>query len=131
MSSFITGRIGRLLFALPFGIFGIIHFLNAQDLTAAVPDFIPGGVVWVYMTGIALLGASYSIVSQTKVYLVSLLLSVMILTFALTVHLPGLFEGHPTALPNLLKDLSLAGGALLLAGIYEEAENSFDDLSAD
>lgn len=124
MSSFITNRAGRLLFALPFGIFGIVHFLNAQDLTAAVPDFIPGSTVWVYMTGIALLGACYAIVSQTKVYLVSLLLSVMILTFALTVHLPGLFDGHPTALPNLLKDLSLAGGALLLAGIYHDEEKA-------
>lgn len=127
MSSFITDRIGRLLFAVPFGIFGIIHFLNADNLIGAVPSFIPGGAVWVYMTGIALLGASYAIVSQTRVYAVSLLLSSMILIFALTVHLPGVLDGHPTALPNLLKDLSLAGGALLLAGMYQELDDGTAD----
>lgn len=125
MNSFLTYRIGRLLFALPFGIFGIIHFLTGSDLAGMVPDFIPGDIIWVYVTGTALLGASVCIVAQIKVRIVSLLLSLLLIIFALTIHLPELLLETPNALPNLLKDLSLAGGALFLAALYEDVD---DDL---
>lgn len=125
MSSFLTYRVGRLLFALPFGIFGIIHFLTGSDLAGMVPHFIPGDIIWVYLTGAALIGASVCIVAQIQVRLVSLLLSLMLLIFALTIHLPELLAETPNALPNLLKDLSLSGGALFLAALYEDVDEDF------
>lgn len=123
MSSFLTYRVGRLLFALPFGIFGIIHFLTGSDLAGMIPEFIPGDIIWVYLTGAALIGSSVCIVAQIKVRLVSLLLSLMLLIFALTIHLPELLMETPNALPNLLKDLSLSGGALFLAALYEDVDD--------
>lgn len=122
MSSFLTYRIGRLLFAMPFGIFGIIHFLTGADTAGMIPDFIPGDVVWVYLTGTALIGACVCIVAQIRVRLVSLLLALMLLIFALTVHLPETLAGTQNGLPNLLKDLSLSGGALFLAALYEDED---------
>lgn len=126
MSSFLTYRIGRLLFAMPFGIFGIIHFLTGSDTAGMIPDFIPGDVVWVYLTGVALIGACVCIVAQIRVRLVSLLLALMLLIFALTVHLPETLAGTQNGLPNLLKDLSLAGGALFLAALYENADDEIE-----
>mgnify|MGYP003132233650 CR=1 FL=1 len=123
MSSFLTYRVGRLLFAMPFGIFGIIHFLTGSDTAGMIPDFIPGDVVWVYLTGAALIGACVCIVAQIRVRLVSLLLALMLLIFALTVHLPETLAGTQNGLPNLLKDLSLAGGALFLAALYENEDD--------
>lgn len=67
MSSFLTYRIGRLLFAIPFGIFGIIHFLTGADTAGMIPEFIPGDVIWVYLTGVALIGACVCIVAQIRV----------------------------------------------------------------
>ncbi|MCC5905658.1 MAG: DoxX family protein [Balneolaceae bacterium] len=116
--TFLTNRVARLLFAIPFGIFGIVQLMNADSVVGMVPEFIPGGIVWVYLTGLALLAASFAIVSQRQVRLASLLLAVMLLVFVFTVHLPAVLDGDPNAMPNLLKDTSLAGGALLLAGIY-------------
>jgi len=127
MSSFLTYRVGRLLFALPFGIFGIIHFLTGTDTAGLVPDFIPGDVVWVYLTGTALLGACICIVAQIRVRLVSLLLALMLLIFALTIHLPEVIAGTQNGLPNLLKDLSLSSGALFLAALYED----FDEVDSE
>lgn len=115
---FLTGRVGRLLFALPFGIFGILHFMMAESMSGMVPDFMPGGVLWVYLTGVALLAASVSFVIQMQVRLAGLLLALMLVIFVLSVHLPGVMSGNESAMPNLLKDLSLAGGALILAGRY-------------
>jgi putative oxidoreductase len=125
--TFLTNRIARLLFAIPFGIFGIIHLMNADSLLGMVPEFIPGGIVWIYLTGLTFLAVSFAIVSQRQVRLASLLLAVILLTFALTVHLPAVLDGNPSALPNMLKDISLAGGALLLAGIYWD-EPGLDEL---
>ena len=116
--SFLYNRAARLLFAIPFGIFGIIHFMMGSDMAGMVPDFIPGGDVWVYLTGLAFLGACVSFVIQQKVQLAATLLALMLLVFAGTIHLPNVLEGSPSAMPNLLKDLSLAGGALILAGKY-------------
>lgn len=115
---FLTGRVGRLLFAIPFGIFGILHIMMAGDMVGLVPDFIPGGIIWVYLTGIALLGACISFVIQKEIATVALLLASMLVIFALTVHLPNVLNGDPSAMPNLLKDISLAGAALIFAGKY-------------
>ncbi len=127
---FLTYRIGRLLFAMPFGIFGIIHFMMGRKMAGVVPDFIPGGIVWVYLVGVALLGACFSFVTQRRVRETALLLALLLLIFVGTVHVPGVMAETPNALFNLLKDTSLAGGALLLAGLYtnhdddEEIEES-------
>jgi putative oxidoreductase len=118
MQNFLTYRIARLLFAIPFGVFGIIHFMAGSDMAGMVPQFIPGGVVWVYLTGTALMGACVAIVAQIRVALVCYLLAGLLLAFALTVHLPGALSESPNAISNLLKDFSLAGGALFLAALY-------------
>lgn len=125
MIDFLTYRVGRLLFALPFGIFGIIHFMMGRDMAGMVPAFIPGGIVWVYLVGVALLGACFSFVTQVRVKEAALLLALVLLVFVGTVHVPGVIADTPNALFNLLKDTSLAGGALLMAGLYadESAEN--------
>ena len=118
--SFLTDRVARMLFALPFGIFGIIHFMMGSDMAGMVPEFMPGDIIWIYLTGVAFLAASVSIVAQIQVKLTSLLLAFMLLVLAFTVHLPGDLAENAHALPNLLKDISLAGGALFLAGLYKD-----------
>lgn len=120
MLSFLTYRLARLLFAIPFGVFGIIHFMAGSEMAGMVPEFIPGSGVWVYLTGAALMGACVSIVAQIRVALVCYLLAGLLLVFAFTVHLPGALSENPNAISNLLKDLSLAGGALFLAALYSE-----------
>jgi len=83
-----------------------------------VPEFIPGGVVWVYITGAAFMGACVAIVAQIRVPLACYLLSALLLVLALTVHLPGALSESPNAISNLLKDLSLAAGSIFLAALY-------------
>ncbi len=48
----------RLLYAIPMALFGILHFMNASDMAGMVPSFIPGGVFWVYLTGLGLILAA-------------------------------------------------------------------------
>ncbi|MCU0447702.1 MAG: DoxX family protein [Microscillaceae bacterium] len=102
---------GRVLFALPMAVFGLFHFMNAGAMKGMVPNYIPGGVVWVYITGIALIAAAVSIIIEKMTKLSGLLLGIMLLIFAFTIHLPG----GETSMPSLLKDLALAGAAFYIS----------------
>ena len=114
--------IGRILFALPFGIFGINHFIMKDVFTGMLTSFIPGGGYTIILTGMALIAASISIIAKRYIRISCLLLAFMLLVFILTIHIPNLI--HHTekviAMINLLKDTSLMGGALMIAGIYKD-----------
>lgn len=47
---------------------------------------LPGGVFWVYLTGLAMLAACASIVIERKVRLATILLGVMLIKFVSSVH---------------------------------------------
>lgn len=110
-------RIGRYLFAIPMAVFGVMHFMNAQMMAGMVP--IPGGVIWVYLTGAALLAAAAAILVGKQAVLASRLLALFLLLTALTVHLPVVMGGDQAAMSQVLKDLALAGGALILSGVAD------------
>lgn len=113
-------KFGKYLFALPMAIFGIFHFMNGSAMAGMVPSFVPGGVLWVYVTGAALIAAAAAIILGKKAKLASFLLAVLLLIFVLTIHLKGAMAGDQASMASLLKDLGLAGGALIFAGTCKE-----------
>ncbi len=122
----LTTTVARILFAVPFGIFGLLHFMNASMMTGMVP--IPGGVFWVYLVGVALIAACVSMLMGKMSKLSSLLLAAMLAIFVLTIHIPGLMKAaDQTAMAmtmtNLLKDIALTGAALTYSGIFAEQES--------
>jgi putative oxidoreductase len=112
--------IGRILFMVPFLMLGLNHFIYADAMAGAVPTWVPGGKIWVYLTGIFNIAGAVAIVSGFKARLAGLLLAILLLSYVLTVHLPGMTGAADqgaamNAMVNLLKDLGLAGGALIFA----------------
>ena len=115
--------LGRVLFALPFGIFGLNHFFMVDFFTGMLTSFIPGTGFTVLLTGILLIAASLSIILKKFTRIACLLLAALLLIFILTIHLPGLFEGGNAAnmaMMQLLKDTALMGGALVIATLYDK-----------
>ena len=114
-----TTKIGRILFAIPFAIFGLLHLTSADKMAAYVP--IPGGEFWVYLTGVAMLAAAVSIVIGKFTNLACYGLAALMFVFIVTQHIPGLSDPQrmQMAMGGLLKDMGLLGGALLLAGTYD------------
>ena len=115
----VTAVIARICFALPFGIFGVMHFLGGRKMASLVPAWVPGGWIWVYITVAALILASASIISGKLSRVASFCLAVLLGAFVATVHFPGLLNSQTqqAAMAGLLKDFSLMGGALTYAGI--------------
>lgn len=124
MMSVLTTKVARWLYALPFAVFGLFHFMNASAMAGMIPGWLPGGVFWIYLTGFALLAASFSFIIEKKVHLAGQLLALMLVLFVILLHLPGAIEGDQNSVSALLKDLALAGGALLMAGNYPEEPTS-------
>ena len=118
MSNSIT-NLGKYLFLVPFLMFGINHFTKADMMAGMVPKMFPGGVAWVYLTGAAMLAFVVSALLGKYDKFMALAMALMCLVFVLAIHLPSVMDGtNPMAMPNLLKDLGLAGGALMFAGAY-------------
>jgi len=116
--------IGRILFAIPFAIFGINHFLMTDYYVGMLTSFIPLGAYTIILTGIMLIAASVSIILKKLVKVSTILLAALLFIFILTIHIPHLIAGSDTnvTLIALLKDISLMGGSLMIAGIYSEEE---------
>ena len=106
-------RIATIAYALVIITFGITHFVNTQDMRNLVPAFVPGGGVWVYITGAGLLAGGIALLINKKTHLAGILLALLLLSFALTIHLPKLVQGNSSGLGQILKDVGLAAGALL------------------
>jgi putative oxidoreductase len=112
----LTKTIARFLFAIPFLVFGVFHFMNLEAMAGMVPSFLPFGQVWVGLTGLALIGASISIMTAKWDFWASFLLGVMLLIFAIFIHLMAVMDGNEASMSSLLKDTALAGAAWLYAG---------------
>jgi putative oxidoreductase len=109
--------IGRFLFALPLIGFGLGHLTNPEGMAGMVPAYFPGGVFWVYLTGVAFIAAAISFMTGQMMRIAGMLLAMMLGIFVLTIHLPAV-QGvgmKSLAFAVLLKDLALAGGALVIA----------------
>lgn len=119
----VLSTIGRILYALPFGVFGIMHLMNANAMEGMVP--FPPRIVWIYVTGAALLAACISILINKKAKLASLLLGIMLIIFVLAIHLPGVINaGDQSAMQmsmaNLLKDMALSGAAFIYSSVAKD-----------
>lgn len=114
----IVSPIAKYLFAIPFIIFGLFHFMSGAEMAEMVP--IPGGVIWVYLTGVALIAAGVSVLIGKMTRTALLLLGIMLLLFVFILHIPAASGGDEAAMGNILKDVALAGGAWILASRYDD-----------
>lgn len=116
--------IGRILFAIPFAIFGINHFLMTDYYVGMLTSFVPRGAYSIILVGVLLVAASISIISKRYMKVSTILLAFLLLVFILTIHIPHLISDtdKTATIIGLLKDISLLGGCLMIAGIYSEPE---------
>jgi len=121
MKNTTTFQAGMIIYALVIAFFGINHFLVGTGMQNTVPSFIPGGVFWVYLTGAALIAAAIAFITGWQRSLAGYLLAAFLIIIVLTVHLPAIMHAPDMAarrfpLTNLVKDMGIAAGALMIAG---------------
>ncbi len=109
--------LGKYLFAIPMAIFGAMHFMGADAMAGMVP--ISGGVIWVYVTGASLILAAVAVFLGKMDKLASVALAILLLLFVILIHMPNAMSADSAikqmGMISVLKDLALAGGALMCA----------------
>jgi len=116
--------IGRILFAVPFALFGINHFLMLDYYLGMLTSFVPLGAYTIILTGIMLIVTSISIITKVLVKFSTLMLAILLFIFIITIHIPHLITDADNTITiiSLLKDISLMGGSLMISGIYSDEE---------
>lgn len=119
--------IGRIFFALPFGIIGLNHFLMTDTFLGMMSSFLPGGGFTILLTGAFLIAASICIILNKFIKVVCFSLAGLLFLFIVTIHIPHLIYTtdslvYQEALFALLKDTGLMGGALIIAAYYRPEE---------
>lgn len=116
---------GRILFALPFAIFGINHFVMMDYYTGMLTSFIPMGAYTIIITGILMILTSISIMTKKYIVQSTIILASLLFLFIVTIHIPNLINSSDInatriTLIALLKDVSLMGGSVMIAGMSIE-----------
>src|SRR5215212_6039579 len=116
----IVSRIAIYILAIVLIIFGIQHFLHPYDQLVKVPTFLPGGMTWVYIVGVAFILAGLSFMTNQLVRVAGYLLALLLFSFVLSIHLPNYLNTADAdyarlSLTNVLKDSALAAFALYVA----------------
>lgn len=115
MNSLIPTRVASIIFAITIAVFGVRNIMKAGSMDTIVPDYIPGGGVWVYATGICMILAAIAIVLNNKLTRPACyLLALMLIIFVVMLHLQPAFDGNPG---NLLKDTAIAMGAIIIGNL--------------
>ncbi len=124
MKQKLISRISISLLAIVLIVFGIYHFQEPQSLLVWVPTYLPGGIYWVYLVGVAFIIAGVSFIINWKVRYAGYFLAFLLVIFILTIHLPNYLNGSSLevqheAFVNLLKDTAIAGFAIHIASNAE------------
>ncbi|MCE2963479.1 MAG: hypothetical protein ACK5UE_13935 [Chitinophagales bacterium] len=123
MSTFVSSRIAKYIFAIVMATFGILHFFYRQEMTSMVPTWMPfEPIYWVYFTGAALIAYGIAVLINNKYQKIAgYLLAVMFFLFVILVHMPQM-NTNMMALPLMLKDIAMAFAAIFIANSMDEED---------
>src|ERR1044072_3301196 len=109
MKEQLISRIAVIILAIVLIVFGIYHFMQPRVMITFVPNFLPGGLTWVYVVGIAFILAGIAFILHRWVKLAGYVLALLLICFVLLIHLPnylhsGDINEQRLSFMNLLKD---------------------------
>ncbi len=81
MNQTLSQSLLRVFFAIPFALFGVMYLIFADNMQGMVPSYVPGGVIWVYTTGVLLILGAASFIIKKSVQLDAYLLGGLKLMF--------------------------------------------------
>jgi uncharacterized membrane protein YphA (DoxX/SURF4 family) len=119
---------GSVLLGLCFIGAGLQHFIYLQFVATLVPAYMPVRIFWAGFVGVAMILAGVSFLLRRRTTLAALLLSIMMASFIVMIHIPKLIAAthEINNWIRAMQDLAILGTALMLtsqksfnkAGIY-------------
>src|SRR6478735_7263970 len=85
----LVSRFSIYLLSLVLLCFGVFHYLYPHDLLVYVPQFLPGGIWWVYFVGTAFILGALAFITNSWVKVAGYVLATLLVVFILAIHLPN------------------------------------------
>lgn len=113
-------RIAVVILAIILAVFGVYHLMYPGNLITFIPSFLPGGNIWIYITGISLILAAIAFIAHKQVRLAGYLLALLLIIIVLTFHLPNYLNAgdqdlKTTSFIDILQNLAMAAFAIYIA----------------
>jgi uncharacterized membrane protein len=112
-------RLAQLAFGLCCLLFGGAHFVYMNLTAPLVPKWLPPSqVFWAYATGIGFIAAGIAILTRVQARFAAVLLTVMLASFAVLIHVPILVAHHSSRMnwTESAVNLAVLGAAWVVAG---------------
>lgn len=127
MTQHTLSRVSVIILGVVMIIFGLYHFMRPQTLLVFVPEFLPGGLLWVYVVGAAFILAGIAFITHKQVQIAGYMLALLLIVFVLSVHFPNYLHAGDSdmkqmAFVSLLKDTALAAFAMYIASNARKLE---------
>ena len=115
MNNLIPTRVASIIYALTIAGFGVRNFMKADDMDTNVQDYMPGDIIWLYITGTCMILAAIAIILNNKLTRIACyLLALMLIIFICLLHIKPALNGNPA---NLLRDTAIAMGAIIIGNL--------------
>jgi len=108
-------KFGKLLFIIPFAVFGFLHFGPLEFSIEYVPGFLPFKAFWVYFSGACLIAFAIAALIKKFDKLAAVLLAFELLLFVVLIHVPKAVGGDFLGIIATFRDIAVAGAALMYA----------------
>lgn len=121
-------RVARLLFGACCVVFGLSHFVYADFTASMIPQWLPGRLVFAYLTGAGHLAAGIGILFAIVPRLAAMLEALMMSSFVFLVHIPSIGSVPPLqwAPTNRVAWTALLWASALAASAWTVASSLHD-----
>jgi uncharacterized membrane protein YphA (DoxX/SURF4 family) len=128
---------GRIAFGVSLPVFGVLHFIYAENVAALValsPVSYPLPVLWAYLTGAGHLAAGLGIVAGVLPRMAALLAGIMYASWVFTLHLPRIIDhpetyaGNRGELTSLFVCAAFWGAAWIVAAVSVDQQYATRDI---
>jgi len=128
------GKLGRIFFAIPLGVFGIQYLIYGKWTGGLppVPPWTPSGHIFAYVTGVLLLAISACLLAKKEARFSATLLGLLFLLCAIFLHtqkFSGILHDGVTR-TRAFDAFALAGAAFVLATLVAKESASIQVLSS-
>lgn len=117
---------GKIAYSIPLGITGVMYLLQPQYSVESLTSFIPGGLSLIYVAGALWIILSIMLAFNIKTKVAAYGVIALISAYLVMVHVPAVYSGEYLMVVwfELLRDLSLMGGAFLIVAVDAWREES-------
>ena len=119
-------RAGRILFGVSLPVFGVLHFVYADNVASLVPSGYPWPLFFAYLTGAGNLAAGVAIASGVLARPAALLTALQYGVYAVTLHIPRQLVHQPPSdragWTSMFVAIGFCGAAMIVAGSLTEGD---------